>query len=196
MKRPRRIAGRPSGTGRTADLPDKRNVRILGIDPGSRSTGYGVIDFIDKRLVHVSSGCIAAQGDHLGDRLKRIFDVLSEIVTEHRPAEMAAETVFMHRNADSALKLGQARGAALLAGLTSDVPLFEYSPNQVKQAVTGRGHAGKEQVQHMVRVLLGLPRAPPRDASDALAVAICHGHVRETTSRLNRAASRATGIAQ
>ena len=129
----------------------------------------------------------------MGDRLKRIFDALSEIVDSYRPDEMAAETVFMHRNADSALKLGQARGVALLAGLTRDVPLFEYSPNRVKQAVTGRGHAGKEQVQHMVRVLLGVSKTPPRDASDALAVAICHGHVRETNSRLHRAAWRATG---
>ena len=129
----------------------------------------------------------------MGDRLKRIFDALSEIVDSYRPDEMAAETVFMHRNADSALKLGQARGVALLAGLTRDVPLFEYSPNQVKQAVTGRGHAGKEQVQHMVRVLLGVSKTPPRDASDALAVAICHGHVRETNSRLHRAEWRATG---
>ena len=170
--------------------------RILGIDPGSRSTGYGIIDFGAGRLAHVASGCIAARGDHLGDRLRHIFDALSEVVAGYRPDEMAAETVFMHRNADSALKLGQARGAALLAGLTRDVPVFEYSPNQVKQAVTGRGHAGKEQVQHMVRVLLGIARAPPRDASDALAVAICHGHIRETTSRLHRAAGGAAGAAR
>ena len=196
MKRPRRIAGRPSGTGRPAGVAGGRKTRILGIDPGSRSTGYGVIDFGDNRLTHVSSGCIAARSDHLGDRLRRIFDALSDIVAEHRPDEMAVETVFMHRNADSALKLGHARAAALLAGLTRDVPLFEYSPNQVKQAVTGRGHAGKEQVQHMVRVLLGVAKTPPRDASDALAVAICHGHVRETMSRIDRAASRATGVAR
>ncbi len=171
-----------------------RSVRILGIDPGSRSTGYGIIDSGTGRLSHVASGCIAARGDRLGDRLRRIFDALSEIVAEHRPEEVAAETVFVHRNADSALKLGQARGAALLAGLTQGIPLFEYSPNQVKQAVTGRGHAGKEQVQHMVKVLLGVTRTPPRDASDALAVAICHGHIRETAARMHRAARRESGV--
>ena len=171
-----------------------RSVRILGIDPGSRSTGYGIIDSGPGRLSHVASGCIAARGDRLGDRLRRIFDALSEIVAEHRPEEVAAETVFVHRNADSALKLGQARGAALLAGLTQGIPLFEYSPNQVKQAVTGRGHAGKEQVQHMVKVLLGVTRTPPRDASDALAVAICHGHIRETAARMHRAARRESGV--
>ena len=173
-----------------------RTTRILGIDPGSRSTGYGIIDFGDNRLIHVSSGCITARGDHLGERLRRIFDALTGFVVEYRPDEVAVETVFMHRNADSALKLGQARGAALLAGLTHDLPLFEYSPTQIKQAVTGRGHAGKEQVQHMVRVLLGVPKAPPRDASDALAAAICHGHVSETTFRIQRAAQRATDAAK
>lgn len=196
MKQPRRIAGHPSGIGRPAGVASSRKTRILGIDPGSRSTGYGIIDCGGNRLTHVSSGCIAARGGHLGDRLRHIFDVLSDIVAELRPDEMAVETVFMHRNADSALKLGQARGAALLAGLTLDVPLFEYSPNQVKQAVTGRGHAGKEQVQHMVRILLAIAKTPPRDASDALAVAICHGHIRETTSRFSRAAARATGVAR
>ena len=167
--------------------------RILGIDPGSRSTGYGIIDSSAHRLRHVVNGCIAARGDHLGDRLRVIFDALSVIVVRYRPHEMAVEKVFMHRNPDSALKLGQARGAALLAGLTREVPVFEYSPNQIKQAVTGRGHAGKEQVQHMVKVLLGLAEAPPEDASDALGVAICHGHIRETTSRVHRAAERAAG---
>ena len=193
MKRFSRIAGRPSDPERQAAATADRPTRILGIDPGSRSTGYGIIDFADNRLAHVSSGCIAPRGQPLPDRLRRIFEELSEIIAGYRPDEMAAETVFMHRNADSALKLGQARGAALLAGLTRDIPLFEYSPNQVKQAVTGRGHAGKEQVQHMVRVLLGVPRTPPRDAADALAVAICHGHVRETASRLQRATWRAAG---
>lgn len=175
---------------------DSRTIRILGIDPGSRSTGYGIVDLGANRLSHVTSGCIAARTDQIGDRLRRIFDALSEIVTEYRPDELAAETVFVHRNADSALKLGQARGAALLAGLTRGMPLFEYSPNQVKQAVTGRGHADKEQVQHMVRVLLGVARAPPRDASDALAVAICHGHIRETAARMRRTARRGSGAAR
>ena len=173
-----------------------RRTRILGVDPGSRITGYGIIDFDGSRLAHVSSGCIAARGDHLGERLRRIFDALSEVVAGHDPDEMAVESVFVHRNPDSALKLGQARGAALLAGLTRDVPVFEYSPNQIKQAVTGRGHAGKEQVQHMVKVLLGVARVPPQDAADALAVAICHGHIRETKARMHRAAGLRAGAAK
>ena len=179
---PRAVSGEP---GRDCA---RHVTRILGIDPGSRRTGYGIIDFEAHRLTHVASGCIAARGDHLAQRLRHIFDTLSEVVAGYRPDEMAAESLFMHRNADSALKLGHARGAALLAGLTRDIPVFEYSPSQVKQAVTGRGHAEKEQVQHMVKVLLSVTRTPPRDAADALAVAICHGHVRETSARLDRAA--------
>lgn len=170
---------------------DPRTIRILGIDPGSRITGYGIVDLRARRVRHVASGCIHARGEGLGARLRRIFEALHAIVAEHRPGEMAAEKVFMHRNADSALKLGQARGAALLAGLTQEVSLFEYSPNQIKQAVTGRGHAEKEQVQHMVRILLGLAEAPPADASDALAAAICHAHVRESAISFARAAGGA-----
>ena len=190
------MAGPPFGTGRPPRSAGRGATRILGIDPGSRSTGYGVIDFDGRRLTHVASGCIVSRSEGLGDRLRRIFDDLSAIVAEHRPDEMAVETVFVHRNPDSALKLGQARGAALLAGLTRDVPLVEYSPNQVKQAVTGRGHAGKEQVQHMVRVLLGVAEIPPRDAADALAVAICHGHLSETAQRLQAGLRRAPGAAR
>ena len=173
-----------------------RTIRILGIDPGSRTTGYGVVDLRAHRVRHVASGCIHARGEELGARLRRIFEALHAVVAEHRPGEMAAEKVFMHRNADSALKLGQARGAALLAGLTQEVSLFEYSPTQIKQAVTGRGHAEKEQVQHMVRVLLGLAATPPGDASDALAAAICHAHLRESAISVARAAGGAAGGAR
>ena len=106
------------------------------------------------------------------------------------PAELAVEQVFFHRNAASALKLGQARGAALMAGVTRGLPLYEYSPNQVKQAVTGRGHAQKDQVQHMIKMLLGLRELPASDAADALAVAICHGHTSQTRARIETAAAR------
>lgn len=168
-----------------------RALRIAGVDPGSRITGYGIVDFRGDRFVHVANGCLRIRGDDLGDRLGQIFDGLGAVLSEHGPAEMAVERVFVHRNPDSALKLGQARGAALLAGVTREIPVFEYMPNQIKQAITGRGHAAKEQIQHMVRVLLGLAQAPQSDAADALAIAICHGNVRHTEGRVQAADARA-----
>ena len=165
-------------------------VRILGIDPGSRVTGYGIIDFHRNGLRHVSSGCIHVGGDELSARLMAIFEGIAAIVDGEGPTELAVEQVFFHRNAASALKLGQARGAALMAGVTRGLALYEYSPNQVKQAVTGRGHASKDQVQHMIKMLLGLRDVPASDAADALAVAICHGHTRQTITRIERASTR------
>jgi crossover junction endodeoxyribonuclease RuvC len=161
-----------------------RPVRILGIDPGSRVTGYGIIDFHRNHARHVTSGCIHLRGNDLGERLRAIFDGITAIVEAEGPMALAVEQVFFHRNAAAALKLGQARGAALMAGVTRGLPLYEYSPNQVKQAVTGRGHAPKEQVQHMIRMLLGLRELPASDAADALAVAICHGHTSQTLARM------------
>lgn len=166
-------------------------VRILGIDPGSRVTGYGVIDFHRDHSRHVASGCIHINGRDLSARLRAIFDGITNIVESERPTELAVEQVFFHRNAASALKLGQARGAALMAGVTRGLPLYEYSPNQVKQAVTGRGHAPKGQVQHMIKMLLCLRDLPASDAADALAVAICHGHTRQTLARMESASARA-----
>jgi len=165
-------------------------VRILGIDPGSRVTGYGVIDFTPRRVRHVASGCIYARRDDLGERLCSIHREVGALVETYAPAEMAIEQVFMARNPASALKLGQARAAALLAGVLRGLTLHEYMPNKIKQAVVGHGHAGKEQVQHMVKALLGLAEAPPSDAADALAVALCHGNLRATLARLERAAAR------
>ncbi len=159
--------------------------RILGIDPGSRTTGYGVIDFQRNRATHVTSGCIDIGGETC-QRLRLIFDGISELVSGYEPQELAAEQVFVHRNAASALKLGQARGAALLAGAVRDLPVYEYTATQIKQAVTGRGHGAKDQVQHMVRVLLALPEPPRADAADALAVALCHAHMRWTLARMQR----------
>lgn len=169
-------------------------VRILGIDPGSRITGYGIIDFHKNHARHVASGCIHVRGSDLSARLRAIFDGIATLVESEAPAELAVEQVFFHRNAASALKLGQARGAALMAGVTRGLPLYEYSPNQVKQAVTGRGHAQKDQVQHMIKMLLGLRELPASDAADALAVAICHGHTSQTRARIESAAVRAGSL--
>ena len=166
-------------------------VRILGIDPGSRVTGYGIIDFHKNHARHVASGCIHVRGSDLSARLRAIFDGISSIVDSEAPTALAVEQVFFHRNAASALKLGQARGAALMAGVTRGLPLYEYSPNQVKQAVTGRGHAPKDQVQHMIKMLLGLRDLPASDAADALAVAICHGHTSKTLARMRTGTSGA-----
>jgi crossover junction endodeoxyribonuclease RuvC len=156
-------------------------VRILGIDPGSRITGYGIIDFHQNHARHVASGCIHVKGRDLTARLRAIFDGIT----------VAVEQVFFARNAASALKLGQARGAALMAGVTRGLPLYEYSPNAVKQAVTGRGHAAKDQVQHMIKMLLCLRDLPASDAADALAVAICHGHTSQTMAHIRSSAARA-----
>jgi crossover junction endodeoxyribonuclease RuvC len=158
--------------------------RILGIDPGSRVTGYGIVDQDGQQLAYVASGCIRAQSGSLAERLGIIFDGVSRIIHEFRPEEMAIERVFLNKNADSALKLGQARGAAICASVQQTVPVDEYAAREIKQAVVGTGGATKEQVQHMMCVLLSLPRRPPSDAADALGVAICHGHHRETRRRM------------
>ncbi len=158
--------------------------RILGIDPGSRITGFGVIDAEGSHAAYIASGCVRVEGNTLAERLQIIFDGVSNIVSTHRPDEMAVEQVFVNRNAASALKLGQARGVAVVAGVQASLPVFEYTPAQVKQAITGKGNAAKEQMQHMVRLLLSLPSAPPADAADALAIALCHGHINQTLSKM------------
>lgn len=165
-------------------------IRILGVDPGSIITGYGLIDFEGAHVEHLHSGRIQVQGENLGQKLLMIFEELCGVIDAHEPDVMAIEQVFMHRNAASALKLGQARGAALLAGVVRTLEVHEYTPRQVKQAVTGRGGATKEQVQHMIKVLLRLPEAPKADAADALAVGLCHGHLYTTLSRIRAAEAR------
>ena len=157
--------------------------RILGIDPGSRVTGYGIIEQDGQRISYISSGCIRVAGEGIAERLGQIYTEVSQVIGDYAPEEMAIERVFMNRNADSALKLGQARGAAICAGVTAALPVAEYAARAIKQAVTGKGGAAKAQVQHMIGVLLCLNQAPPADAADALAVAICHGHHRETCRR-------------
>ena len=159
-------------------------MRILGIDPGSRLTGYGIIDYTTEGFAYVASGSIRIHADYFPDRLKQIFDGIITIVQTHRPGQAAIEQVFMHKNADSALKLGQARGAAICAAQSTNLPISEYAARQVKQALVGKGSADKLQVQHMVKILLNLQGELQIDASDALAIAICHAHTQQTASRL------------
>jgi len=150
---------------------------ILGIDPGSRITGYGLIRTEGTRLIHLDNGGIwtDAASDFPG-RLERIFRGITGIIHQHTPDAVAVENIFFSNNAQSALKLGQARGAAVVACVVQGVPVFEYTALQVKQAVVGHGKAAKDQVQHMVKVLLNLAEPAQADASDALAVAICHAN--------------------
>ena len=150
--------------------------RILGIDPGSRITGYGVIDCDGGHSRYVASGCVRIPDGPLPGRLKVIFESVRELIADYDPAQLAVEQVFVNRNPDSALKLGQARGAAICAGVLHDLPVSEYSPREIKLAIVGRGGAEKGQVQHMVMALLELSRCPQADAADALAVALCHSH--------------------
>lgn len=157
---------------------------LLGIDPGSRHTGYGVIEQQGNRSRALTFGTISTSGEDIAPRLGQIFTGLTELLTRFQPAEISIEKVFMARNADSALKLGQARGAALAALVQSGAPIFEYSARQVKQAVVGRGGAEKAQVAEMVRHLLGLDKRPQADAADALAIALCHAHMRVSLARI------------
>jgi crossover junction endodeoxyribonuclease RuvC len=152
--------------------------RILGIDPGSRVTGYGVLDSDGTSTRYVASGCIDVAEHAFSARLEQIFTRVGELVDRYRPAHVAIENVFVHRNADSALKLGQARAAAICGTFGDRPELFEYAARQIKQAIVGRGGADKQQVQHMVRAILGLASLPGSDEADALAVAICHAHSR------------------
>jgi crossover junction endodeoxyribonuclease RuvC len=158
--------------------------RILGIDPGSRITGFGILDFEGDKPVYVTSGTVKSQDGSFADRLKRIYLSIGEIVAEYQPDIVAVETVFMARNAGSALKLGQARSAALCATFAYELEVHEYAPREIKQAVVGTGAATKEQVQHMIVAMLQLNATPSADAADALATAICHGHQRALRKRL------------
>ncbi|MCP4342755.1 MAG: crossover junction endodeoxyribonuclease RuvC [Desulfobulbaceae bacterium] len=151
--------------------------RIIGIDPGSRITGYGVIDADRGQLHFVACGVVKTTTNYpFSYRLNEIFEGINEVVQVHGPVVAAVEDVFLATNPRSALKLGHARGAAVVAAMQNGLTVFDYSPRAVKQAVVGYGQADKKQVQHMVRVLLGLSGAPSTDAADALAVAICHAN--------------------
>jgi crossover junction endodeoxyribonuclease RuvC len=165
-------------------------IRILGIDPGSRVTGFGVIDSDGLRSHLVASGCIRLGDGALSTRLGQIYTALAAVVAEHLPSEAAVEQVFVAHNAQSALKLGQARGAAICAVVTAGLPVYEYTPREVKQAVVGTGAADKLQVQHMVRHLLALDGGLAADAADALAVALSHAHGRTARALLARQPAR------
>jgi crossover junction endodeoxyribonuclease RuvC len=161
--------------------------RVLGIDPGSRVTGFGVIETNGVRSRYLGSGCIRTTSGDFPKRLGEIFGGLREVLGEWQPLEVAVEQVFVSRNASSALKLGQARGAAISAVVTLDLPVFEYTPAAVKQGLVGNGRAEKEQVQHMVRVILGMQGRMALDESDALAVALCHAHSNATRRHIEGA---------
>lgn len=165
-------------------------MRILGIDPGSRITGYGVIDSDGRRSTHICSGCIRIDAETLPDKLGIIFREIDALVRAWRPEALAIEHVFMARNASSALKLGHARGAAICAAVNQGLAVSEYSPRSIKQALVGNGSASKAQVQHMVKRLLALEEVPQTDAADAVAVAICHAHTRVTLARMPAALGR------
>jgi crossover junction endodeoxyribonuclease RuvC len=178
-------------TSREFRVPSPGCLRILGIDPGSQRTGVGIIEAEPTgKLRCVFRATLVVAGEETFPlRLKRIYDELGAIIDCEAPGEAAVERVFMAKNADSALKLGQARGAAICAAVGHGLPVSEYAPNAIKQAVVGRGHAGKEQVQHMVGILLNVREPLQADAADALAVAITHAHLRASEARTGIAAA-------
>jgi crossover junction endodeoxyribonuclease RuvC len=152
------------------------NIRILGIDPGSRITGFGVIEMHRHKAVYVTSGCIRTKSKDFSLRLHEIYTGINQIIQEYQPTVSSIEQVFVHRNPASAIKLAQARGVAIVACVQQGLLVNEYAPTQIKQAIVGKGHAEKIQIQHMVKVLLSLPGSPQEDAADALAIALCHAH--------------------
>lgn len=158
---------------------------ILGIDPGSVKTGFGLINAVSGKTEYIASGVIRMNTkEALPLRLKTIFESVVELIELYQPSEFAIEKVFMAKSADSALKLGQARGAAIVAAVTNDMPVAEYEAKKVKQSVVGTGAADKSQVQHMVRTLLRLTVTPQEDAADALAIALCHANTQASLIRL------------
>ncbi len=171
--------------------PPQGCVRILGIDPGLRITGFGILDKRGNKLTYVTSGCIKTPaGGSLALRLKTILDGLEQVIASAKPDQVALEKVFVNKNPQSTLLLGHARGTAVCAAVMHELPVSEYTALQVKQAVVGNGHAAKEQVQAMVKSLLTLAGAPSSDAADALACAICHAHGGQGLGKLATAGYR------
>ena len=150
--------------------------RVIGVDPGSRKTGYGIIEISVSKIDYVTSGHIYVDDEVFPKRLGIIYSEVLELATNYDVQEMAIEDVFLAKNPNSALKLGQARGVAIAAGIAKDLEIFEYAARQVKKTIVGKGGASKTQIQHMVRVLLNLPGVPQADAADGLAIALCHAH--------------------
>jgi len=162
-------------------------MRILGIDPGSRITGIGIIDSDGRYSQHVHSTCIRLGDDAFPLRLGKIYKEIELIIREFKPTQMAIEDVFLSNNPSSALKLGQARGAAICATVMQNIPVYEYSAREIKQAVVGKGNADKSQVQHMVKLLLNISGKLQSDTADGLAIALSHAHVGSTKIRLQQA---------
>ena len=169
----------------------RERIRILGIDPGLRITGFGILDKAGSKLTYVTSGCIKTSADgSLASRLKTILDGLQQVIASAKPDQVALEKVFVNKNPQSTLLLGQARGTAVCAAVLHELPVSEYTALQVKQAVVGNGHAAKDQVQAMVKRLLALAGDPSADAADALACAICHAHGGQGLGKLATAGYR------
>jgi len=167
-------------------------MRVLGIDPGLRNMGWGVIDVQGSRISHVANGIARSDGDDLSERLLSLFNQLTEVVDAYAPDTAAVEQTFVNKDAVGTLKLGQARGIAMLVPAKAGVPIGEYAPNAVKKAVVGVGHAAKQQIDHMVRLQLPGAQIAGADAADALAIAICHAHHQQAANHLNRAIAKAT----
>ena len=164
--------------------------RILGIDPGSRITGFGIIDIVEGKTKYITSGIInSIKGDFI-ERLKLINESIQKIIDEYKPSIMVIENVFVHKNPSSALKLGHARAAAICATFKSDISVHEFSPREIKKAVVGTGAATKEQVQHMIVSLLSLDGVPSEDAAYAIAAALCYSNHRAVQNSLNQIASK------
>ena len=162
-------------------------MRVIGIDPGSRVCGYGVLEAQNGKVTHLSSGCIAPKSTlPLNQRLKVIYDSLLEVIERHSPDVMSIEDIFFAKNPKSAIKLGQARGVAILAGSNCGITIYEYAPTKVKLALTGRGRANKEEVQDMLSRLLGVENWETQDVSDAVAIAFCHINISHIEEKLGR----------
>ncbi len=165
-------------------------MRIIGIDPGSRITGIGIIESDGRHSKHVFSTCIRLGNDTFPKRLGKIYQQMELIIQEYQPQQMAIEDVFLSKNPSSALKLGQARGAAICATVMQNIPVFEYSAREIKLAIVGKGNANKSQVQHMVKLLLNLQGKIQEDTADGLAIALSHAHVGATKARLQQALAK------
>jgi crossover junction endodeoxyribonuclease RuvC len=165
-------------------------MRIIGVDPGSRITGIGIVESDGRYSKHIFSTCIRLGNDPFPQRLGRIYKEIELILQKYQPQQMAIEDVFLSKNPSSALKLGQARGAAICATVMQNIPVFEYSAREIKQALVGKGSADKLQVQHMVKLLLNLQGKIQEDTADGLAIALSHAHVGATKARLQAALAK------
>lgn len=171
-------------------------MRVIGIDPGLRTMGWGVIDVAGSRITHVANGLCKSAGDDLSLRLMALHDQLTRVIAEHRPTTAAVEQTFVNKDGAGTLKLGQARGIAMLVPAQAGLSVGEYAPNKVKKTVVGVGHAEKQQIDHMVRLQLpGVTIAGP-DAADALAIALCHAHYNRASGKLEAALRASTSSSE